>query len=902
MFTIIKNASIRVKLAILIIAAFLPIVFIISLYVLPAIREKFYENKNIATKNIVEPIFNELEYFNDLVHKGKLLPQDAKKMAISLIASQRYDRENYFFIFDTTYTLLVHPLRPENIGKSMKDFPDAKGKRLYQELVQNVKNGEGFAEYYQIKPGVKKPQHKIAYLKYFSPWGWYLASGTYFDKVERDSAQFQTYLWSFLLLSLSIAFVFAFLISNIISVPITRLKSYAMRVTEGQYTGQLDLEREDEIGQFNKALQNMIESLKASIEKIQQQEERFRNMFDGHDAVMMLIDPEDGKIISTNPAASKFYGYSKQEFLELNIRDLNVLPVDNIKKNINLAIEETQNIFIFRHRLADGTLRNVEVFASPILFDNRQVLFSIVHDITERIQNEHKIRLQSAALDSAANAILITDVRGYIKFVNKAFCKLTGFSYNECIDRKPGDLLKSGRQSHEFYRALWTTILHGEIWEGDLINRNHDGKEYHEHMTITPIVDSKQNIDHFVAIKTDISDRIIAEKQLIAAKEKAEELAKVKSSILANMSHEIRTPMIAILGYSELLMEEIIDADAARMIEKIYSAGKRLLETLNLILDLSQIEAGKYETHIQEVDFCELIKEISSLYVKNAERKNLQLHVCLPNGVWKIQTDPRIINQILTNLLTNAIKYTDSGKVTVSFIPPDTNSSGLELVVEDTGMGIPEQFRETIFEEFRQVSEGRGRVFEGIGLGLALTKKFVEKLEGSIRVESEVNVGSRFTVSLPVIKGTFIEETESGVTYDVQQDIREPHLEGKPNLLIVEDESIVSQLLASYLSENFTYSLAKDAESAQKLLSVMDFDLILMDINLGKGMSGIDLTRILRAKEKYAKLPIIAMTAFAMVGDKEEFLEGGCTDYISKPFSRQELFTVIQKNMQGIEG
>lgn len=876
-----------------------PIFAVFWLKILPDSKDQFIQDKKRELKSVVELAYNIIEIYNKRVVNGELSLAEAQIRAGRDLSQLRFAGKEYFFAYDMQGVTKALGSDSLQIGVNRYEYTDKQGTKIMQRLIDLCKTqGGGYLTYFYPRPGDSVASQKTSYVMYYKPWQWFVGSGLYLDDVNENISIIQNNLIFALLLGLIAAFIIGSLITRAIRKPIRLLSYAAEEVSKGNYSVVIEPASHDEIGQFYNALQRMIKSIRESFEKIRQQEERFRNMFDGHDAIMMLLDPQTGKILSCNPAAEKFYGYSREQFSTFHLSHINSLSAGHIEDNIRMAIDSKQNVFHFRHKLANGEQREVDVYSSPILFDDRTVLFSIVHDVTERVENERKIRLQSAALDSAANLIVITDVRGSIRFVNKAFCKLSGYTAEECIGTTPGKLLNSGRQSHEFYREMWSVILNGEIWEGELINRNKAGHLYYEHMTITPLKDSSNHIDHFIAIKTDITDRKLAEQQLIEAKKKAEELAHVKSSILANMSHEIRTPMIAILGYSEMLQELITEDTPAQMIEKIHLGGKRLLETLNLILDLSQLEAGKYEARIQEVDCTILFQEITDLYKANAERKKLMLECTLPGGPYYFRSDPRIVNQILTNLISNAIKYTNEGKIEVTLIPPEEGKAFLEFRVSDTGIGIPAESLDTIFEEFRQVSEGRGRSFEGIGLGLALTKKFVKKLRGTISVKSLIGKGSEFSVKLPILDDLQIGAglaVDSPATEGVTGIIRAELVK----LLIVEDEIIVSQLLSDYLKGRFDFTIAPDAKSALEKLDESKFDLILMDINLGKGMSGIELTRILRQKTEYRDIPIIAMTAFAMVGDKEEFLEGGCSDYISKPFSRYQLFSIIDKNLSG---
>lgn len=275
---------------------------------------------------------------------------------------------------------------------------------------------------------------------------------------------------------------------------------------------------------------------------------------------------------------------------------------------------------------------------------------------------------------------------------------------------------------------------------------------YWEKVLISPMIDEKGRMTHYVAIKEDISQRKEMERMLIEAKEKAEEMNRLKSNFLANMSHELRTPMIGILGYSELLKSELNDnPELLELASVINRAGNRLMETLNLILDLSRIESGNLEVSIDLVELNTLVSECIQLFEENAKQKNLFIKNNFTVNHITTSTDTRLLALAVNNLINNAIKFTNSGGITVEVKTFSQSSKDFAVIsVQDTGIGIPEDKQSIIFDEFRQVSEGYSRSFEGTGLGLTLTKKAVEILNGSISFESEPGIGSTFSITIPL--------------------------------------------------------------------------------------------------------------------------------------------------------
>jgi PAS domain S-box-containing protein len=389
-----------------------------------------------------------------------------------------------------------------------------------------------------------------------------------------------------------------------------------------------------------------------------------------------------------------------------------------------------------------------------------------------------------------------------------------------------------------------------------------------------------------------VIERELAKKELIEAKETAEEMSKLKSNFLANMSHELRTPLIAILGYTEILKTEIEHHEWNEMISTIMQSGKRLLETLNLILDLSKVEADKVQINYNEINIAEEINDIITMLAAVAQRKNLYLKSILEQDVVLSKLDKRLFHSIITNLVNNAIKYTHTGGVTIELNV--VNSGGEEYAVirvVDTGIGIAKEDQATIFDEFRQVSEGYNRSFEGAGLGLTIARKFAEKMSGSISLESEFGKGSTFTVIFPAEQELFKSKSIKSIT---KEDNLPVPIGNKNKILIVDDDLATRKIVELFLRGEIEIESASNSQNATDLINNDIYSLILMDISLGKGISGIELLNNLRTLPSYKNIPVIAVTAHAMVGDREKFLSLGFSDYLSKPFGKKDLVDKVR--------
>jgi len=363
------------------------------------------------------------------------------------------------------------------------------------------------------------------------------------------------------------------------------------------------------------------------------------------------------------------------------------------------------------------------------------------------------------------------------------------------------------------------------------------------------------------------------------------------------MSHELRTPLVGILGFSELLRERLKEGATAEMAERILTSANRLMDTLNLVLDLSRIEAKKVDINLKPIRIPELVESQIQLFEAVAERKNLFLDMEFSDPNLFANIDEQVFRQIINNLVNNALKYTYTGgvNVKVDLVTEDSNKF-VRVSVKDSGIGIPQESLGLIFQEFRQVSEGFNRHFEGTGLGLTITKNFVEMMNGEINVKSTVGFGSTFSVRFPLIEVFDQIENENHHLGDSNPSIENTFATvKKPNLLIVDNDDSSRDIIRLFLKDLCEMEFADSGEKAYRIVNDKKFDIIFMDINLGKGMSGVETTKEIKKIESYKNVPIVAITGFAMRGDKEEFIQAGCTHYLSKPFSRSKLIKLLNE-------
>jgi PAS domain S-box-containing protein len=456
----------------------------------------------------------------------------------------------------------------------------------------------------------------------------------------------------------------------------------------------------------------------------------------------------DGYTTYVNPRWSELSGLSIDEALGYGWIKA-VHPEDRIKleqkwrENIN---KRDTSIDEYRFLRPDKSIVWVIGNAVPEIVGNNLLGYvGTITDVTELKVSEQQLRNLSRAVEQSPVLIELTDLNGNILYVNPKFEEVTGYKLGEVITEN-ARILKSGETPVEEYKELWDTLLKGGTWTGQFHNKRKNGELYWESSVISPILNKKGEITNYLAVKEDITQRKESERELILAKEKAEEMNRLKSSLLANMSHELRTPLISILGYSELIQEEDLDSFIKDMAKNINNSGIRLLTTLNNLLQFSKMESENIKPKLGKIDINLLLKEVLNSFNNAIKNKGLSLFTEFESDTLYALSDKILLTEIFTNLLQNAIKFTLKGNIRVCTKVAD---DFIIIKVIDTGIGIPDEHQEMIFDEFRQVSEGLGRSFEGTGLGLTITKKFTKLLGGDISVESKVNSGSTFTLTLP---------------------------------------------------------------------------------------------------------------------------------------------------------
>ena len=546
------------------------------------------------------------------------------------------------------------------------------------------------------------------------------------------------------------------------------------------------------LSEYETLANDLEEIVEQRTKKLAESEDRYRQSFEINTAIKLIIDPVSGAIVDTNTAALQFYGYSREQILSMSIADINCLSTDQIKAEMELARSEQRKYFLFQHKLANGEVRDVEVYSGPASIGNRKLLHSIIHDVTERR---------------------------------------------------------------------------------------------------------------------------LAEKELINAKLAAEAANISKSAFLATMSHEIRTPLNAIIGTAYLLSHSDLEPEQQQDIQNIESASKSLLALINDILDFSKIEAGELTLDPHPFSLPELLQDLRVIFTPLAASKGITLEVGESDKGLStyLLGDSTRLRQCLINLIGNAIKFTEQGQVDLRIESTGKPLPGQvvqwRFTVTDTGIGITPEQVGNLFQPFVQADISTTRRFGGTGLGLSIVKRLAELMGGSVGVDSENGKGSRFWMHIPIliterpllISGREISnEGPNSPSIDSSLSHR---LDGI-RVLVVDDSPLNLEVIQRILGkEGALTTLCESGDRAlTSLKSAPDgFDVVLMDLQM-PGLDGCESTLEIRQNLKLTELPIIALTAGATTTEQQRAMQAGMNDFLVKPVEPSRLVRVVRQHVERSQG
>ena len=506
--------------------------------------------------------------------------------------------------------------------------------------------------------------------------------------------------------------------------------------------------------------------------------------------------------------------------------------------------------------------------------------------LKEQTQESHKALQELDEQKHALNAhsiVAITDVKGNIIFVNDKFTEISGYSREELIG-KNHRLLNSGAHSIEVWKEMYDALSNGKTWRKDICNVAKNGQYYWVSTTIVPFMDDNGKPKSYIAIRTDITDEKNVEFKLLEANELAIESVKIKSEFLASMSHEIRTPMNGVIGMLGLLLSTGLTETQRHQAELAQSSASSLLALINDILDFSKVEAGKMELEYIDFDLRDEFGKFAEAMAFKAQEKGVDLLLDLTE-VEKtlVNADPGRIRQILSNIVGNSIKFTHEGYILIRVTLNTINSTKARLIVEmsDTGIGIPENKLDTLFDTFSQVDASTTRKYGGTGLGLSIVKKLSELMDGDIKVASNFGYGSTFTVDIAVN----IPENSSLV---------KPHtsVDGKKILIIDTSEYSIDVLQGQLEHWGMDVSSTCSANDAISIMEKEIFDIVFLDMYI-KDADVYEFSKLIRADEKYDDIKIVIMTSLADRGNALRYSEIGIDASFPKPATTHDLFLAL---------
>ena len=597
------------------------------------------------------------------------------------------------------------------------------------------------------------------------------------------------------------------------------------------------------------------------------------------------------KMIFISDAVFNLTGWMPQDFVEGRVRIFDLVHPDDRQRVNDTCVQaagerrDFENVYRMIHR--DGRERWVRESSGPVLDNDGVVRWidGVILDITESELRNAEYEGKVTAI-SRATAVAEFDLQGRILAANQNFLDLTGYQLDDVLGLHHSVFCEPRYVTSPDYVAFWQHLAHGEFNTGEYKRLGKDGREVWIQASYNPIFNTDGKPFKVVKLATDVSERRAMQENLRAAKDRAELAAESKTSFLANMSHEIRTPMNAIIGFTEVLLGTALDSLQRRHLGTVRQSARSLLELLNDILDMAKLEKGATELELVDFSLPDLVDHVAASLRVTAQARDLVLHVDVDPGMGQFFLgDARRVQQVLTNLIGNAVKFTEVGHVRVAV---GMQGEKVHIAVHDTGIGIPADRLDKIFAPFTQADSSMSRRFGGTGLGTTISLQLVELMGGTITVESTLGVGSVFHVLLPLAPGKAVSRRS------------EQPVVALPPLRILAADDVpqnVELLLISLGAAGHQVIAASDGESAVREFSKGSFDVVLMDVQMPR-MDGLEATRLIRVYEREQGLkatPIIALTASVLEQDRRAAQTAGMNGFASKPLEMHKLTAEIAR-------
>ncbi len=647
---------------------------------------------------------------------------------------------------------------------------------------------------------------------------------------------------------------------------------------------------------------------------------------------LIFIVKDDGTFIDYYVKEETQLALPREKIIGASVYD--TFPPDDAKFHFNKLKEclQKKELITYDYQIfSDSQMTYYEARLVPFSDDSVLILS---HDITLRKQNETTITKLSLAIEQSPVMKMITDINGDIEYINPAFEKITGYQYEEIVGKNPR-ILKSGETPDSVYKELWTEIRKGNSWHSELLNRKKSGELYWEDINISSIRDKSGQVINFLAIKRDITDwkkaqdeirelttslekkvkertleleetnlaliaevkeREATEAELLQARIEAEKANQAKSEFISRMSHELRTPMNSILGFAQLLNMGSLSVKQEKGINHILNSGKHLLNLINEVLEISRIESGKLFLSLEPVNIDNLFKEIIDILANEARQKGIEMRFSGSFSNMYVKADKQKLKQVLLNLCNNSIKYNkENGNVEVKVTvvhKREKKQDVARISISDTGIGIAKENVSKLFSPFERIGADK-TLIEGSGLGLAVSKKLTEAMNGEIGLEDNNNEGCTFFVEFPLSE----KPKQSLVKIDDYQNSQLQTADIKANILYIEDNESNIDLVKQALHDHrpgIRLFYDKIGTDAVQIAKKMKPDLILLDLSLPE-IRGEDILEQIIEDKDMKHIPVVIISADAMPEQIDKVIKIGAKKYITKPLDMPGFLKEIDK-------
>ena len=824
--------------------------------------------------------------------------------AIARLRALRFGESGYTALMDVEGRMLLSPSNPTLEGKSLADLPPAQRAAL-EKLAATAKAGGGIVQYQWPDPGTGMLAEKVAMVKFFAPWDWIMVTTIFENEligaVDAELEKQHNFDLRQALIVVLAAFV-ALAVGLIASLKFSRWNQQLFNAYHRQNLAQQ--------------------------QALHENDRRFHAYFD-HAMIGLAITSQEKGWLEVNDALCATLGYTRDELIRMTWTELTYpedLAPDLEQFNRMLAGEIESYAMDKRFVHKEGHLIYTRLAVSCVRKADGSVdyVIAMVEDISDRKRSELALEssekqlrfvLQGAELgfwdwDIAAGKVDRNERWAVMLGYTQAELQQTTRQWTDFIhpeDRERAwDSIKAVIEGRTNVHRLEYRMLHkdGSIrWildQASVMQRDADGKPVRMCGTHTDITRRKQDelelVQHRLHLETLVTMRT---EELLVAKDAAEAASRAKSAFLANMSHELRTPMNGVMGMIDLAKRSMTDARGLEKLDKAKASAERLLGVLNDILDISKIEAEHMVLEDRPLQLAETIDNLRTTLDNKASEKGLRLAIDVPAELAQthLSGDPLRLGQILINLVGNAIKFTDQGKVVmrVQQISASPDALQVRFEITDTGIGIDAEAQTRLFHSFEQADNSMTRKYGGTGLGLAISKQLVQMMGGEIGVESTLGQGSTFWFVLPLKKR---EQSASTTTPIFVAQAAEQRLQAEytgARVLIAEDEPINREIAQDLLEEvGLAVDLAEDGQQALELAHQHRYALILMDMQMPV-MNGIEATQAIRADSLNRTTPILAMTANAFDEDRKVCVDAGMNDHIAKPVDPDRFYETVLK-------